>query len=136
MNLSHDGNNVDSNAGSNDIEEGFQTVSYKRHRKPLFGTKTRTIGSSGIAGERTPRLFSLFVGGLKKNLTVNELHQYIVDNMDVTPESIEINKTNEYNRSFKITVQHKDKGILFTPTNWEENIIIKPFRINKNVPSQ
>ena len=52
--------------------------------------------------------------------------------MNITPINVVVNKINNYNRSYKVTIQKKDKDIIFTPTNWEENIIIKAFRERKS----
>ena len=115
--------------------DGFQVVSHRR-RKPIYGTKTLVSGTSAsIAGVRSQREFSLFVGGLKKNLSCEMLSRHIQEDLHITPKSVEINKTNEYNRSFKITVQYKDKDTMFTPTNWEGGVIIKPFRVRNIAPA-
>ena len=115
--------------------DGFQVVSHRR-RKPIYGTKTLVSGTSAsIAGVRSQREFSLFVGGLKKNLSCEMLSRHIQEDLHITPKSVEINKTNEYNRSFKITVQYKDKDTMFTPTNWEGGVIIKPFRVRSIAPA-
>ena len=61
----------------------------------------------------------------------NDLKTYIENELNVNPVVIEINKINEKNRSYKVTVPRKDKDTMFKPENWEESIIIKPFRIRK-----
>ena len=113
--------------------DGFTKVTHRR-KPPVFGTKPASASSAGLVGERSQREFSLFVGGLRKDLNCNELEQYIQNELQITPKSVEINKTNPYNRSFRVIVQHKDKDTMFTPANWQENIIIKPFRIRREHP--
>ena len=120
------------NIRGNVDSDGYEMVG-PRKRKPVYGTKAATASGSsvGIVGERSKREFSLFVGGLRKNLRCEDLSKHIQEDLHITTTSVEINKTNNYNRSFKITVQYKDKDIMFTPANWEENIIIKPFRVRR-----
>ena len=101
----------------------------------MYGTKNiPTNAFKRMAGGRIVRDFSLFVGGINNNIGPDEISNYLVEELGITPIAVEINKVNNYNRSYKITVQMKDKDIMFTPTNWEENIIIKPFRLRRNNP--
>jgi hypothetical protein len=115
-------NNINNDQVSND---GFQQVRVRR--KPVFGSKKPTQGQH-IAGQRIQREFPLFIGGLRKDLTSEDFQSFIHDSLEITPIRVEINRTNDYNRSFKVTVYHKDKNTMFSSGNWEENIIIKPFR--------
>ena len=85
-----------------------------------------------LSSKRTQQEFSLFVGGFRKDLSVEDLINYIKEDIQIIPKSVEINKTNDYNKSFKVTVLYKDKDIMFFPANWEENIILKPFRVQKS----
>ena len=52
----------------------------------------------------------------------------MVEEINVHPHNIILNRENNYNRSYKITINNNDKYKVFDPNNWENNIIIKPFR--------
>ena len=56
------------------------------------------------------------------------LSNYLQDEIQVEPVNIIINKTNKYNRSFKVTIKKNDRDRVLCPEAWESNIIIKPFR--------
>ena len=84
-----------------------------------------------LAGNRIIRNFTIFVGGISNEVTGEDLTEYIMDEINITPISIKVHKINDYNRSYKVTIQKKDKDKVFCPTNWEENIIIKLFRERK-----
>ena len=126
-------NNNLSNTDHED-NDGFLPVIYKR-KHPMYGTKNIPTNTyKRMAGSRIVRDFSLFVGGISNDIGPNDITNYLVEELRITPISVEINKINNYNRSYKITLQKKDKDIMFTSTNWEENIIIKPFRLHRNNP--
>ena len=106
-------------------KEEWSVVSRKR-KPPLFGSKRGT--ESTIAGQRTIREISIFVGGVNNRLTVEDFSEHVKDNLGVTPINVAQNKCNNYNQSFKLTIRSSDKDKIFNPEMWEENIIIKPFR--------
>ena len=70
----------------------------------------------------------MFVGGLAANMTTQRLRQYIVEVIGVEPENVTINRQNDNNSSFKVTVNSADKNDVFNPEFWDEGIIVKPFR--------
>ena len=84
-----------------------------------------------MAGEKSELVFSLFIGGVNNEFSEVDLDAYIKNELKVNPVSIAVNKINQRNRSYKVTVPRKDKDIMFKPENWEESIIIKPFRLRK-----
>ena len=86
-----------------------------------------------MAGEKSDQVFSLFIGGVSNDYSEAELGSYMKDELQITPISILVNKINAKNRSYKVTVPKKDKDNMFKPENWEENIIIKPFRVRKQI---
>ena len=112
-------------------QEGFERVRYPR-KPPVFGTKNKTNNKS-MAGEKSDQVFSLFIGGVSNDYSEAELGSYMKDELQITPISILVNKINAKNRSYKVTVPKKDKDNMFKPENWEENIIIKPFRVRKQI---
>ena len=110
-------------------EEGFERVRRKYPRKPpVFGTKNKANNKS-MAGEKSDQVFSLFIGGVSNDYSEADLGLYMKDELQIIPISILVNKINAKNRSYKVTVPKKDKDNMFKPENWEENIIIKPFRV-------
>ena len=111
-------------------EDGFQTIpTKKRERKPpVYGTKNIADSRKRMAGEKSDLVFSLFIGGVSNEFSEADLKMYIEKDLKINPVSISINKVNQKNRSYKVTVPRKDKDIMFMPENWEESIIIKPFR--------
>ena len=111
------------------LSKGFSLV--KPRRQPVFGTKSRPIQNS-IAGKRNVRNFSVFIGGLSNETSEEDLTTYMKDELNINPLAITVNKINNYNRSYKITINNKDKKEVFCPDHWEENIIIKPFRERDN----
>ena len=58
---------------------------------------------------------------------VEQYHEFLLAHL-VSPFSLLINKVNNYNRSYKVTIQSSDKNKVCSPEAWESNIIIKPFR--------
>ena len=82
-----------------------------------------------MAGEKTDQVFSLFIGGVSNEFSADDLNEYITNELHIKPVSISINRINPNNRSFKVTVPRVNKDDMFKPQNWEESIIIKPFRI-------
>ena len=111
------------------LSKGFSLV--KPRRKPVFGTKSRPFQNS-IAGKRNVRNFSVFIGGLSNETSEEDLTTYMKDELNINPLAITVNKINNYNRSYKVTINSKDKIEVFCPDHWEENIIIKPFRERNN----
>ena len=98
---------------------------------PMFGTK-EALPNKKIAGQRIVKNFSLFIGGVDINMDEQALGDHIVEDFGVEPIDISINKTNRYNRSFKVDVKLEDKDSLLVPEKWENNIIIKPFKLKRN----
>ncbi len=99
----------------------------QKNPAPVFGKKTPTTGQS-IAGQRNPQTQSFFVGGISNNTSEETLRQYIWEEMNVEPIVVAINKINNFNRSFKVTVNAANKDKLVDPASWETNIIIKEYR--------
>ena len=126
-------NSLDGDLGHHHMFEndGYQPVTrHKRPKKPVYGTR-KSEGARSMAGEKTDQVFSLFIGGVNNQYSENDLKTYIENELNVSPVIIAVNKINEKNRSYKVTVPRKDKDTMFKPENWEESIIIKPFRIRK-----
>ena len=96
---------------------------------PIYGSKKASTNS--IAGNRIVRDVPFFVGGLSTEMDENKLGEYIENTMGITPVQIELNRRNTYNCSFKVTVKGSDKEKLFCADAWEENIIVKLFRVRK-----
>ena len=114
--------------------DGFQHADH-RHRNnnrkpPVYGTRNTptTHNNKRMAGEKTERQFSLFIGGVNNDFSETDLESYIKTVLKINVLSIQVNKINQNNRSYKVTVHKKDKDIMFTPSNWEESITIKPYR--------
>ena len=84
-----------------------------------------------MAGEKTDQVFTLFIGGVSNEFSTEDLNEYIKNELNINPVSITINRVNPKNRSFKVTVPKSNKDDMFKPENWEESIIIKPFRARK-----
>ena len=89
-----------------------------------------------LAGKIKPRTFDIFVGGVHPSFSSDDLYSYIKSELNVKPIKVENNRSNEYNRSFKVTVNVSDKQIFFDPAHWEVNIIIKPFRNRRSYQPQ
>ena len=105
-------------------------VTSNRRKPPLFGSKRAT--NATIAGQRTVRQFSIFVGGVHKELSIEDFTKHVKDNLGVSAISVVQNRCNEYNQSFKLTICSTDKNKIFNPEMWDENIVIKPFRERRN----
>ena len=71
---------------------------------PIFGTKEAAPNKT-IAGRRIVKNFTLFIGGVDLNVDEQGLGDHIVEEFNIEPIDIEINKTNRYNRSFKVEVK-------------------------------
>ena len=93
-------------------------------RKPMYGTKS----GSQLAGKRSELNFSIFVGGISNNIEAKDLAEYIQLELDINPLEFNVNKIDQHNRSFKVIIRRQDKDAFFNPSQWEENIILKPFR--------
>ena len=114
------------NATRNERNNDFINVTYKKKNSPIFGTKQPTKKS--IAGQRTIRKINLFIGGVSKGVTPDELAAYMKEELNVEPTKIIINKQNEFNQSFKVEIRSTDKKLVFCPEAWENNIVVKSFR--------
>ena len=78
------------------------------------------------------REISIFVGGVHKELSVEDFSKHVKDNLGVSAINVAQNRCNEYNQSFKLTICSTDKNKIFNAEMWDENIIIKPFRERRN----
>ena len=111
------------------VPEGWNLVTHKKRKPPLYGSKRDT--TTAIAGQRTVREMSIFIGGINNQLSVDDFSKHVQEHLHVTPVQVSQNKKNNYNQSFKLTINSTDKMKIFDPEKWEENIIIKPFRERK-----
>ena len=128
----HYAKNEMSNVQNNDFNE------VGKHNKPLHNT-SRTNRTSGpifgtkqskktIAGLRIVRELDIFVGGVSNDISEQGMADYMKEEIDVEPLSVELNRENEYNRSFKVTIKSVQKRQVFNADAWDSNIIVKPFR--------
>lgn len=125
-------NNSALRSQNNRANDGFETVDYRRNKRkpPVYGTKSTptTHNNKRMAGERTERQFSLFIGGVNKDFSVADMESYIKDELGINVIAVDVIKINQNNRSFKVTVPKRNKDVMFDPSNWDESIILKPFR--------
>ncbi len=98
---------------------------------PIFGRKNSN--KAKLAGVRAVKTYSLFIGGIKLDIDEDALNNHIIEEFGIEPVNISINKSNKYNRSFKVDIKEEDKDGLLIPEKWENNIIIKPFKIRRRV---
>ena len=84
-----------------------------------------------MAGESNEQVFSLFIGGVSNEYSPEDLNEYIKNELNINQVAVSINRVNPRNRSFKVIVPKNNKDDMFKPENWEESIIIKPFRMPK-----
>ncbi len=68
-------------------------------------------------------------------MKVNLAKVTIITELGIEHVKVHVNKVNDYNRSYKVTVKSGDREKLIDPTSWETNIIIKDFREKKKQPS-
>ena len=124
------------------MSEGhFMTVGKKQLQKqfsqtPIFGQKIAGAGQSIVGPRknsrpRTQHGARFFVGGVSNKISVEVLKAHIQNEMGIEPISVQINKINDYNRSFKVTVKTADTEVFVNPEQWEQNIIIKSFVTRK-----
>lgn len=107
-----------------------QQSNNKSYQQPIFGTG---IPCPHITGEIRP--LSIFLGGLNKNLTDEEVRNFISDEI-VAPTNIELIKENQYNKSYRIDFQQTDKDKVLEPKNWPEGLIIRHYRKPKRHRNQ
>lgn len=105
------------------VGKGGKTI--KKH-KPVFGNKQKL--RNGIAGTPNTRSLDIFIGGVAPDITIEDFGNFIHREIRVNPINIISNKVNSSNQSFKVTINHQDKDKIFDENNWEEFIIVKPFR--------
>ena len=94
--------------------------------EPIRGTKTPE--NETIAGSRIIRRFEVFIGGVSNRINEEHMKLYMETELGVTPISITLNRENEFNRSYRVSVSNSEKDKIFNPSLWDNNIIIKPFR--------
>ena len=91
------------NVGRN-FEDNTQNFTMVKSRK-------KTTKNSGthktLAGNRIIRDFFIFVGGISNEVTAKDLIEYIKDEINITFISIKVNTINDYNRSYRVTIQKK-----------------------------
>jgi hypothetical protein len=92
----------------------------------VFGTKISK--NKTIAGERIIRKFEIFVGGVSNQINEELFKIYLETEIGITPFSVILNKENDYNRSYIVSINNTEKNKVFNPSLWDNNIIIKPFR--------
>ena len=117
-------------------DDGYQVQRRRRSSKqtvPIYGTKT--ANGTSIAGPRTPRQLNFFIGGISNNTSEEDMARHIQGEIGIAPICISINKINNFNRSFKVTIKAEDKETLTNPELWHENVIIKTYRENRTRPS-
>jgi hypothetical protein len=102
----------------------------KQRIKPVFGNKVVNNRSS-IAGQRIIRESYIFVGGVCNSLSEEDLSNYMNKEIGITPLDIKLNRENMYNRSFKVKIKSSEKGMVLKPDVWDNNIIVKPFRMHR-----
>ena len=122
-------NKVEATATQN-TDVDFQVVSYRKKKGPIFGTRPNSLKS--IAGTPTLRTIDIFVGGLNPNLSVESLREYLLDVITLKPVEVRSNRVNNNNQSFLIKINASDKYKIFNADNWEQNVMVKPFRHPKN----
>lgn len=128
-NTNNDENNftlVSRNGKSNHKTQSRPLVKKHRTSEPVFGTKISE--NKTIAGERIIRKFDIFVGGVSNQINEELFKNYLETEIGITPLSVILNKENEYNRSYKVSVSNTEKNIIFNPALWDNNIIVKPYR--------
>ena len=114
-----------------DADGRFTLIQNRRNRKAIFGAKESEYS---IAGQRIVREINIFIGGVSNDITEDKLKEYIINEIEVSPQAIELNKENKFNRSFKVKIKSEDKSKIFEPTSWDKNIIVKPFRKKAHTP--
>ncbi|MBY0580086.1 MAG: hypothetical protein K2P53_00160 [Rickettsiales bacterium] len=102
----------------------------KQKKEPVFGNKVASNRSS-IAGKRIIRESYIFVGGVCNSISEEDLSNYMNKEIGITPLDIKLNRENMYNRSFKVKINSTEKGMVLKPDVWDNNIIVKPFRMRR-----
>lgn len=121
-------NNTQYNRHHSQCEEWNLPVNRRNSKqsRAMFGNKQTP--ERRLAGQRIVRNTDLFIGGISNGVDEAMLNNYLITELEVQPIDISINKINNYNRSYKVTIQSSDKNKVCCPEAWESNIIIKPFR--------
>ena len=93
-----------------DDSDAFQLVENKRKKNhAIFGSKTPQDGNRSIAGQRIVRELDVFIGGVQKEITVEDFTNYIKDELNVDAVNVIVNKLNSFNQSFKVTIKNRQK---------------------------
>ena len=115
--------------------EGFQLVQNKnKKRKNIIGLRK----ASGITNLKSaPRKLDIYLGNCDLTVTPEDVKEYILKEVNIhIDECVQLNCKDPKCKSFRISVDIKEKNKILNANVWPEEIICRKFfhlrRINKN----
>ena len=107
-------------------EDGYQLVQKtNRKRNDIIGRKKETNGETLRSAKKN---VDIYVGNCDLNVTIESLSEYILNEMNIKIDNCEmLISRNTRSRSFKVTLNLKDRDKLLSPEVWPEDIICRKF---------
>ena len=117
------------NTGNNDSSgdnDGFQVVQKKKSKnKTIIGLRK---GNSNNVFKSAIKSADIYVGNCDVGVTINSLTSYILDELGIKIDNCEaLENRNPKCKSFKISVNLKDRQKLLSSEVWPEGIICRKF---------
>ena len=107
-------------------DEGFQLVEKRRRKQPNIVGSRKTESNGIIKG--AVRFSDIYLGNLEKNVTSDDICEYILNEFNIKVENCEtLTARNVNSKSFKITVKLSDRPNLLIPEAWPEEVICRKF---------
>ena len=106
-------------------DEGYQLVRKKRRPVNIVGSK-RTKGNETIRG--AVKVADIYLGNCELDVTPVSISDYIFKEMNITVNKCEaLVSRNENSKSFKVSLNLRDREKLLSPEVWPEGIICRKF---------
>ena len=102
--------------------DGFTIVRNRKKRKNVVGSRRTSSLKSAV------RMGDLYIGNCETSVTVQLLTTYIKDELSINIQGCEqLNSNNAHCKSFKVTLNMKDRQKLLSPDFWPEGIVCRKF---------
>lgn len=122
------------NTNSGTYDDGFTKVTYKNKRKMQI-IKGEKVGKAKIQG--VEKYAYVYVGHIKGEVVEKDMLEYLSETWPENSFQVKKLDTKGNNSSFKVSLEFKDKNILFEGTKWPQGVIVKDYKFfrpsaNKN----
>ena len=112
-------------------KDGYELSMNKKRKKNIIGTKKTS--ETGITIKGVVKKADLYVGNCDLNVNSEAIKEYIYKECKISIESCEeLKSRNPSSKSFKVTLNIKDRNKLLSSDVWPEDIICRKFFSPRN----